>query len=162
MDEVSVLDKLKEVSKYINENTDEINTILEISKTDNPDIKKLSLKSGSWSGKEPWYVIDEDQKLHTMISIDSIHKLIDNFKKLQQENFNLKLEKTILQNIPIDFQDVWIVAMDEIKNMANESSELKSLNIDLEKLLKKIKKEHPNLFLNLKDMFLQNDIQQIG
>ncbi len=159
MNENNIISKLEEISKYIDENPKELNTVLEITKTDNPDVKLLSLKSGSWEGKEPWYIIDENQKLHTMISIDTIGKLVESFKKLQQENFNLKLEKTILQNIPIDFQDVWIVAMDEIKKMANDNAEAKSFNIDLEKLLQKIKKEHPNLFLNLKDMFMQNDIR---
>ncbi len=154
MKDISIFDKIEDIDEYIGEKGRKFDTVIEIFKTDNPDIKTLNLKSGSWDGKEPWFIIDENQKLHTMISIDSIHKLIDNFKKLQQDNFDLKLEKTILQHVPIDYQDVWTVAMDEIKKLAGKNGNAKSLNIDLEKLLRKIKKEHPNLFLNLKDLFM--------
>ncbi len=157
--EIDMLSKIEEIKEYIGDDSKNYETVIEVENTDNPDIKTLSLKSGSWSGKEPWFVIDENQKLHTMISIDSIHKLIENFKKLQQDNFDLKLEKTILQHVPIDYQDVWAVAMDEIKKLANKNGNEKSLNVDLEKLLRKIKKEHPNLFLNLKELFT-NQITQ--
>ena len=156
--EINIFDKLEDIEEYIGDKNRKYDTVIEIAKTDDPGVKTLSLKSGSWDGKEPWFIIDEDQKLHTMISIDSIHKLIDNFKQLQQDNFDLKLEKTILQHVPIDFQDVWTVAMDEIKKMAIKNSKAKSLNIDLEKLLRKIKREHPNLFLNLKDLFMGQDM----
>ncbi len=148
-----MFDKIEEIKEYVGDDGKKYETVIEVEDTDNPDIKTLNLKSGSWSGKEPWFVIDENQKLHTMLSIDSIHKLIENFKKLQQDNFDLKLEKTILQHVPIDYQDVWVVAMDEIKKLADRHGNEKSLNVDLEKLLRKIKKEHPNLFLNLKDLF---------
>lgn len=152
--EINIFDKIEDIEEYIGDKNKKYDTVIEIAKTDYPDIKTLSLKSGSWDGKEPWFIIDENQKLHTMISIDSIHKLIENFKKLQQDKFDLKLEKTILQHVPIDFQDVWTVAMDEIKKLADKNNHAKSLNIDLERLLRKIKKEHPNLFLNLKDLFM--------
>lgn len=152
-EEIDMFDKIEEIKEYVGDDGKKYETVIEVEDTDNPDIKTLNLKSGSWSGKEPWFVIDENQKLHTMLSIDSIHKLIENFKKLQQDNFDLKLEKTILQHVPIDYQDVWVVAMDEIKKLADRHGNEKSLNVDLEKLLRKIKKEHPNLFLNLKDLF---------
>ncbi|MCF6173905.1 MAG: DUF2603 domain-containing protein [Campylobacteraceae bacterium] len=154
-----MLNEIEKIKKYVGDDNVQYETVIEVENTDNPDVKTLNLKSGTWSGKEPWFVIDENQKLHTMISIDSINKLINNFKQLQQDNFELKLEKTILQHVPIDYQDVWVVAMDEIKKIAIKKGNEKTLNIDLEKLLRKIKKEHPNLFLNLKDLFA-NQITQ--
>ncbi len=150
--EIALLDKLDGIDEYFDKNS-KYETVIEIEKTENPDIRTLSLKSGSWDNKEPWFIIDENQKLHTMVSIETMHKFIENFRELQKENFDLKLEKTILQHIPIDYQDVWAVAMDEIKKLAQKEEGTKSLNIDLERLLRKIKKDHPNLFLNLKDMF---------
>lgn len=127
-------------------------TIIEIENTENPDVKRLSLKSGSWEASEPWFIVDEQKKIHAMISMDSVSKIISSFKNAQQENFNLKLEKTIWQNVPIDFQDVWAVAMDEIKSMSREHKDSKVINVDLEALVAKIKKEHPNLFLDLRDL----------
>jgi hypothetical protein len=43
--------------------------------------------------------------------------------------------------------------MDEIKHIAsNGHKDSKVVNVDLEELVSKIKIEHPNLFLNLKDL----------
>lgn len=54
------------------------------------------------------------------------------------------------ENDQIDFSDVWIVAMDEIKRKAQEG--VMEISIDLEKLLADIKKEHPNLFVDMQAM----------
>ena len=155
--ELNIFEKIEGIDEYLSENQKH-ETVIEIKKSDNPNEKILDLKSGDWGDKEPWFIIDENQKMHTMVSIDTMHKLIENFRQLQKDNFDLKLEKTILQYVPIDYQDVWTVAMDEIKNIASSSSK-KSLNIDLEKLLRKIRKDHPNLFLNLQDLFTNQIIQ---
>jgi len=159
--DLSIYNKIEAIDEYITDKQRKFETVLEIANTDNPSIKTLSLKSGSWDNKEPWFIIDENKKLHTMVSVDTMHKLIENFKQLQQDNFDLKLEKTILQHLPVDYQDVWTVAMDEIKKLAQTKGDTKSLSIDLERLLRKIKKEHPNLFLNLKDLFANQIAQQI-
>ena len=159
--DISIFDKLDSIDEYFSTDKKKYETVIEIENTDSPDIKMLSLTSGSWESKEPWFVIDEEQKLHAMVSIDTMNKLIENFKGLQQDNFDLKLEKTILQHVPIDYQDVWTVAMDEIKKLALKNSNSKTVNVDLERLLRKIKKEHPNLFLNLKDLFANQFTQQI-
>lgn len=149
--DLSVLEMINNISKDIGLDGDK--TVIKIENTENPEIKQLNLKSGSWKASEPWFVVDENQKLHTMMSINSVNKIVKNFRETQEENFNLKLEKTIWQNIPIDFQDVWAVAMDEIKSIANSKDEdTKVINVDLEELITKIKTEHPNLFLNFKDL----------
>ncbi len=49
--ELSVFEIINEISKDIGLDGDK--TVIEIEKTDNPDIKKLNLMSGSWSAKEP-------------------------------------------------------------------------------------------------------------
>lgn len=150
-------DKKQEIAtKIINEISQDIDltnrTVLELRNTEEPDVKTLSLKSGSWDASEPWFVVDEKNKIHTMISMDSVNQIIKNFKESQQESFNLKLEKTIWQNVPIDFHDVWAVAMDEIKFISKGKIDQKAIRVDLEKLIEKIKQEHPNLFLDLKDL----------
>lgn len=148
---LKVFEMIDAISKDIG--LDENKTVLEIENTENPEVKRLSLKSGSWSASEPWFVVDENQELHTMISMDSANKIVEKYKQTQEENFHLKLEKSIWQNIPIDFQDVWAVAMDEIKSIAKSKEEdIKVINVDLEELIAKIKIEHPNLFLNFKDL----------
>lgn len=142
------VDKINEFSSSLGINKDE-QTILEIVAS-NDNEKVLSLKSGHWQAPEPWFVVDENDKIHTLISIASLKNMLEGIKQLQKENFELKLEKAIYQQIPIDFNDAWIVAMDEIRKQGKNG--LMEVNIDLDKLMANIKKEHPNLFVDMEAM----------
>ena len=124
------MDKINEFAGSLGIKKDE-QTVLEIvSSTDNQ--KVLSLKSGHFGAPEPWFVVDENDKIHTLISIASLKNMLEGLKELQKENFELKLEKAIYQQIPIDFNDAWIVAMD--------------------KLMSEVKRQHPNLFVDMEAM----------
>ncbi len=156
---LNAIDKINILSKKIGMDENQEKTILNLEDTDNPDRKLLTLKSGNWDNEEPWFIIDKDGKIHTMLSLDTLLNIIKSLRIAQEENFNLKLEKSIWQNVPIDFQDVWVVAMDEIKKQLKNSKDKKSLNIDIDKVVKDIKKKYPNLFLNL-DKYLSQTNQE--
>lgn len=125
-------------------------TILELKKTEKENEKLLVLKNGSFDGPEPWFILGENDKIHTLVSLQSLKNILEGLKQSQKENFELKLEKAIYQQVPIDFNDAWTVAMDEIKRKAKNG--LMEINIDLEKLVSDIKKEHPNLFVDMEAM----------
>jgi len=152
--ELAVYDAIRTIARRIGIHEDVEKTVFEITDTEDPNKKILTLKSGSWDGAEPWFAVDSKQKLYTLVSIESMNKMVDSLRSTQQENFNLKLEKTIWQHIPVDFQDVWAVAMDEIRHIASKSNGAKAINIDLDRLVGNIKKRHPNLFVDLKDLML--------
>lgn len=143
---------IDKISKNLSELNPKTRTFLEIEEGASADTKVLRLKSGKWnSKKEPFLVLDEKQKLHALLSMDSLTKIVENFRKLEQEAFSLKLEKSILQQLPLDFNDVWTVATKVIKD------EKKDL-VDFDKIVSSIKKEHPNLFLNLHDLYLPEGV----
>jgi len=139
---------IEKISKGLSVSKQKEQTVLEIVPNEAESTKLLRLKNGSWdNAKEPWLVYDENQKLHALLSIDTLSKMIEHFKKAEQETLLLKLEKSILQQLPLDFHDVWTVAMEEIDKS-------KKREVDFDKLIKKIKKDHPNLFLDIKDLYL--------
>lgn len=153
---------MKELKKYSNclERIDEFSqnlgikkedrAIFEMKQSENENEKCLVLKNGSFDSPEPWFIVDENDEIHTLVSLNSLKSILENLKQNQKENFELRLEKAIYQQIPIDFNDAWIVAMDEIKRKAQNG--IMEINIDLEKLVADIKKEHPNLFVDMQAM----------
>jgi hypothetical protein len=154
-----LIKKVDALSKSLGFDSDK-KTLIEIKKTDNPNVKELHLKSGEWDSDDPMFAIDEEdtKRAYAFIPSDAFATMVDMLRTLQKENFDLKLEKTIWQNIPQDFDDVWVVAMDEIRKLAASEKDNKPISIDLDELIKNIKAKHPNLFINLRDFY---PIQQL-
>ena len=151
--EITVIKKAEELSSNLGFPKNEIN-IVEIRKTDDPKIKEMVLLQGSWDEKRPMIAIDHDnpKNAYVMLSIEDFAELMETLKKTTRENFNLKLEKAIWRHVPADFDDVWIVAANKINHVMQNTQDPSSLNINLDKLIGDIKREHPSLFVNLSDI----------
>jgi len=142
--------KISNLAKNFGLDRDE-HTIVKIKDTDNPNQKLLELQSGSFEESKPWFVIDDDNRIYPIINDDAMIKVFQTLKSSLQDNFNIKLEKAILEQMPVDFSDVWAVVMNEIKK---ETKVKPIAKINVEKIVKDVKKFHPNLFfqLDLKEM----------
>jgi hypothetical protein len=103
------------------------------------EIKEGDKNSSLW-------VIEIDGKPKVALDFDEYISLMEGMKKLMKEVFELKLEKAILSEFPIDYDDVKAVVLEEMKN---------NPDMNLNELVKKIKTEHPNLFydINMDNIF---------
>ena len=103
---------------------------------------RVRIVNGTKNFKSPWFAIKNEEPYIFMPAeiLDMVFRML---RTAQKESFELRLERSIWQHMPIDFGDVWRVAMDELArgNFAKEP--------DLEKLIAKINQEHPNLFVDM-------------
>ena len=88
----------------------------------------------------PLWVMEVADKIKVALDVDEYIEFMEMSKKLLKENFELKLEKAILSEFPIDYDDVKAVVLEEMKH--NEDKNIKEI-------VEKVKLEHPNLFYNL-------------
>ena len=88
----------------------------------------------------PLWVMEVGDKIKVALDVDEYIEFMEMSKKLLKENFELKLEKAILSEFPIDYDDVKAVVLEEMKKNSDKS---------IEEVVNKIKLEHPNLFYNL-------------
>lgn len=143
--------ELDKISKIMGVDTPN-KTVIKIKDTDDRNKKTIELVEGSWEDKHPWFVIDDSSGEHyAIMPARSIAGIFAKYKGSSEENFKLNLEKAILQNMPIDFEDVWVVALKEIQRLVEDEGE-QITNKDMLEVVRSIKKKYPNLFLNINDM----------
>ncbi|MDR1912819.1 MAG: DUF2603 domain-containing protein [Helicobacteraceae bacterium] len=130
-------------------------TVLRLSGTDDPNKKTLELLSGEWDTKKPWFIVDESGKIHALTSVESFMQFIHSLHSVTSENFGLKLEKAIWRNLPVDFGDVWAVAIGELESRLAKNRDSRILEVDIESLVDRIRREHPNLFYHVKENELE-------
>lgn len=87
-----------------------------------------------------------------VLLLDSEYKKMQEIIRLNHEALIFKsLEKEILQEMPRDFDDVFVVAKTLLNNI---QSKKKNLTIyDIKKIVKEIKLNYPNLFINIDEYF---------
>lgn len=111
----------------------------------NEQTKELKLIDGDFDEQNVFIV--ENGELFFSIKSDDFVSLVNNYKILQEKIFNLRLERAVLNYLPIDYNDVYSVAKLAIEDKIQSGSDIEE--IDFSKIVKDIKKEHPNLFLDL-------------
>jgi hypothetical protein len=90
--------------------------------------------------KNPLWILMINNELKIALEVNEYMKLMETLKNVMKENFELKLEKAILNEFPIDYDDVKAVVLEEMKRNSEAS---------IDEILDKVKLEHPNLFYNI-------------
>ncbi|GAB6074599.1 DUF2603 domain-containing protein [Nautilia lithotrophica] len=102
------------------------------------DCKNFEIIEGDL--KNPLWIMQINDQLKIVLDVDEYMKLMESMKNIMKENFELKLEKAILSEFPVDYDDVKAVVLEEMKRNENAS---------ITEIINKVKLEHPNLFYNL-------------
>lgn len=82
---------------------------------------------------------DSNNKEYYLLSSSCINSLIESAKELEKNKYLLKLEQEIHKNMPIDFEDVWCIAIKELAGKFNKNPK---------NLIKNIRKRYPYLFID--------------
>ena len=90
--------------------------------------------------KNPLWILMINNELKIALEVNEYMKLMETLKNVMKENFELKLEKAILNEFPIDYDDVKAVVLEEMKRNSEAS---------IDEILDKVKLEHPNLFYSI-------------
>jgi len=131
-------------------------SIFRILPGDDEKHKVIELVRGSWNSQQPSFVIDEEGKLMVLSSAEAMMGIMSSLQHMGEEVFKSRLEKAIAKELPIDFHDVWTVAIHELQKRMKENS-TEASNVNLENLVKTIKREHPNLFYSLRDLHIDDE-----
>lgn len=86
-----------------------------------------------------WFM-EVDNKLKIVLDAKEYMNLMNNLKQVMKENFELKLEREILSEFPVDYEDVKAVVLEKMKE--DDSLSIKDA-------VEKVKIEHPNLFFEM-------------
>lgn len=111
----------------------------------------LELQKGQFSKEEAWFVKDEENYEFVMIPQALLKNIIHTIRKAKEDKLLVELERDIISQVPVDFDDVMAVAIDKLESSRKNDGSLPEINTQI--FVHQIKKEHPNLFLNFENYF---------
>jgi len=100
--------------------------------------------------EKPWLIESEGEN-YVLLEENQYDKIINLLKDLLEQNVELKMEQRILNEMPIDLEDVKIVVKKEIED--------KNLHID--EAINKVKREYPNLFHKIEPIDIETLFERI-
>ncbi|MCI5968667.1 DUF2603 domain-containing protein [Helicobacter sp.] len=83
-------------------------------------------------------LVDSNAQEFYLIPKKVMHSLMRELKNLESDKYLFKLEQEIYKNMPVDFDDVWCVALKEVRDYKKEPKAV----------VKHLKKRYPYLFLD--------------
>ena len=99
-------------------------------------VKNIDVEVLAGDLKEKPWLIESEGENYVLLEEAQYDKIIELLKELLEQNLELKMEQRILNEMPIDLEDVKTVVKKEIEEK----------NLSIEEAINKVKNEYPNLF----------------
>ncbi|RDU68316.1 DUF2603 domain-containing protein [Helicobacter equorum] len=114
----------------------------------------LKLQEGNLNNtKDIWFLQDNENHEFVLMPQGMLNTLLKRIKTIQEEKLFMKLEREIVAQMPIDFDDAMSVAQMYVESHRQSDGSLPALNVT--SVVRDIKKQHPNLFFNLDEYILK-------
>lgn len=129
--------------KWLNESSENLGVLRKIEE----NAMLLAMQSGGFSKEDLWFLQDEQGEEYVVFPQKLFVKLVARIKRIQEEKLIMMLEKDIISQMPIDFDDAMAVAKSALESLRLSDGNLPEVNTAL--LAKDIKKKYPNLFFDI-------------
>ena len=123
-----------EQDKWLNSSSENLGILRKLE----DDTMLLAMERGGFSKEDLSFLRDDEGEEYVVFPQKLFVRLLTRIRNIQEEKLIMKLEKDIISQMPIDFDDVWCIALKEIKNYKK----------DPKKIIQNIKKRYPYLFVN--------------
>ncbi|WP_066386916.1 DUF2603 domain-containing protein [Helicobacter himalayensis] len=110
----------------------------------------IALQKGELKNENIWLLRDNEDNEFALIPSQVLNTLNQRMRDLQEERFFIRLEREIAQQMPIDMDDVVVIASEYIESFRKKDGSLPLLNARA--IARDLKKQYPNLFFNLQDL----------
>ncbi len=91
------------------------------------------------ANEKPWLIQDNLDKKYILLEEEQYNKILELLKFALKENLELKLNQRIMEELPLDLEDVKAVVKQKIEDE----------NLSVDEAIKKVKNENKNLFHNI-------------
>jgi hypothetical protein len=99
---------------------------------------EIELLEGN-ANEKPWLIQDNLDKKYILLEEEQYNKILELLKFSLKENLELKLNQRIMEELPLDLEDVKAVVKQKIEDE----------NLSVDEAIKKVKNENKNLFHNI-------------
>ena len=105
------------------------------------------MQDKGFSKEDLWFLQDEQGEEYVVFPQKIFVQLLSHIKNIQEEKLVMRLEKDIISQMPIDFDDAMVVAKNALESLRLNDGNLPDINTNT--LAKDIKKKYPNLFFDI-------------
>ncbi|TLD84283.1 DUF2603 domain-containing protein [Helicobacter trogontum] len=111
----------------------------------------LEFVEGEFNENEAWFLKTTEGKEFVTLPQFALQNLLGHIQQHNEEKFLMLLRYEIRELMPIDLEDTMAVALHEFQSYKQSNGNIQ--DIDVKVFAKNIKLAHPNLFLQLDNVF---------